>query len=61
MLWLATFYVIYHYGTLSQSLQCPIRVAELLCGERVISQMTLFNVKTAAQSYSKKEAIFCVC
>ena len=49
-----------HYGTLSQSLQYPIRVAELLCGEGVISQTTLFNVKTTAKSHSKKEAAFLV-
>ena len=47
-----------HYGTLSQSLHYPIRVAQLLCEERVISQTTLFNVKTTAQSHSEKEAIF---
>ena len=28
-----------HYGTLSQSLQYPICVAEMLCGERVISNV----------------------
>ena len=49
-----------HYGTLSQSLQYPIRVAELLCSERVISQTTLFNVKTTAQSRSEKEATYLV-
>ena len=50
----------YYYSTLAQSLQYPIRVAQLLHGERVISQTTLFNVKTAAQSHSEKEAIFLV-
>ena len=30
-----------HYGTLSRSLQYPIRVAQLLCGEGVVTQSTL--------------------
>ena len=29
------------YGTLAQSLQYPLKVAQLLCGERVISKTTL--------------------
>ena len=47
-----------HYGTLSQSLQYPIRVAEMLCGERVISNVTLSTVKTTAESWSEAEASF---
>ena len=47
-----------HYATLSQSLQYPVRVAQLLCGEGVISQTILFNVKTTVQSHSEKEGIF---
>ena len=47
-----------HYGTLSQSLDYPIKVAQLLCGERVISQTMLSDVKIRAQSPSEKEAIF---
>ena len=49
-----------YYGTLAQSLQYPIRVAQLLHGEGVISQTTLFNVKTTVKSHSEKEAIFLV-
>ena len=41
-----------HYGTVSQSLQCPVRVSQLLCEERVISDKTLSIVKSAAQSPS---------
>ena len=40
-----------HYGTLSQSLQYPIRVAQLLCGERVISKTTFSIMKSTAQSF----------
>ena len=47
-----------HYGTLSQCLKYPVRVAQLLCEEGVITQTTLFNVKTIVQSHSEKEAIF---
>ena len=43
-----------HYGTLSQSLQYPIRVAELLCGERFISETTLSFVKKATFSVRRK-------
>lgn len=48
-----------YYGRLAQSLH-PIRVARLLHGEGVISQATLFNVKTTMKSHSEKEAIFLV-
>ena len=47
-----------HYGTLSQSLQYPVRVAEMLCGERVISKVTLSTVKSTAKSHSEAEALF---
>ena len=47
-----------HYGTLSQSLQYPIRVAEMLCGEKVISKLTLSTVKSIAESQSEAEALF---
>ena len=46
-----------HYGTLSQSLQYPIRVAELLCGERVISETTLSVIKNKQRSQSEEKAI----
>ena len=46
-----------HYGTLSQSLQYSIRVAELLCGERVISETTLSVVKNKQRSQSEEKAI----
>ena len=47
-----------HYGILSQSLQYPIRVAEMLCGEKVISKITLSTVKSIAESQSEAEALF---
>ena len=47
-----------HYSTLSQSLKYPIRVAQLLYGERVISEAIFSNVKSIAQSHSEKEVIF---
>ena len=46
-----------HYGTLSQSLQHPISVAQLLNNERMISRSTLIIVKTTAESLSDQEAI----
>ena len=47
-----------HYGALSQSLQYPIRVAEMLFGERVISKATLSIIKNTAESHSEAEALF---
>ena len=44
-----------HYGTLSQFLQYPIRVAQLLYEEGVISKITLNVVK---QSLSEDAALF---
>ena len=46
-----------HYGTLCQSLQHPINVAQLLNNERMISRSTLIIVKTTAESLSDQEAI----
>ena len=47
-----------HYGTLSQSLQYPIRIAQLLYKEGVISMTRLYIVKSTAQSYSEEEAFY---
>ena len=47
-----------HYGTLSQSLQYPICIAQLLYEEQVISQRSLAIIKFAAQTFSKEESIF---
>ena len=49
-----------HYGTLSLSLQQPIRIAELLCGERVISETTLSIVKNRQCSQSEEKAMLVV-
>ena len=49
-----------HYGTLSLSLQHPIRIAELLCGERVISETTLSIVKNRQCSQSEEKAMLVV-
>ena len=46
-----------HYGNLSQTLQYPVRVAELLCGERVISETTLSVVKNKQRSQLEEKAI----
>ena len=45
-----------HYGTLSQYFHCPVSVAQLLHGEKIISQRAL----SAAQSSSEDEASFFV-
>ena len=47
-----------HYGTLSQSLRYPIRIAQLLHEEEVISQTRLTIVKFTAESFTGEEAIF---
>ena len=47
----------YHYGTLAQSLQYPLRVAQLLCGERVISKTTLAIMENEQWSQSEEKAI----
>ena len=46
-----------HYGTLSQSLQNPIGIAELLYVERVISETTLSFAKNKQHSQSEEKAI----
>ena len=46
-----------HYGTLSQSLQHPINVAQLLNKERMISRTTLNIIKSTAECMSDQEAI----
>ena len=46
-----------HYGTLAQSLQYPISVAQLLYEEGIISDMTLANVKSTAESPSREKAL----
>ena len=46
-----------HYGTLAQSLQYPLRVAQLLCGERVISKTTLAIMENEQWSQSEEKAI----
>ena len=38
-----------HYGIIAQSLHYPISVAQLLHGERLISELTLANIETCNQ------------
>ena len=47
-----------HYGTLSQSLQYPVRVAQLLYEEGVISKARFTIVKYTAKSQSTRKALF---
>ena len=47
-----------HYGTLSQSLQYPVRVAQYLYGEGVISKARFAIVKYTAKSLSTRKASF---
>ena len=47
-----------HYGTLSQSLQYPVRVAQYLYEEGVISKAIFFIVKYTAESHSTGKALF---
>ena len=47
-----------HYGTLSQSLQYPVRVAHDLYGEGVISNGILVTIKYIAQSPSAEKALY---
>ena len=47
----------YHYGTLAQSLQYPLRIAQLLCGERVISKTTLAIMENEQWSQSEEKAL----
>ena len=46
-----------HYGTLSLSLQYPIRVAQLLCGEGVVTQSTLSIMENEQWPQSEEKAI----
>ena len=46
-----------HYGTLSRSLQYPIRVAQLLCGEGVVTQSTLSIMENEQWPQSEEKAI----
>ena len=39
-----------HYGTLSQSLQCPIQIAQFLYGEKIISEAEVVSMETCNQS-----------
>ena len=47
-----------HYGTLSQSLRYPVRVARYLYGEGVITITRLEIIKYTAKSPSTRKAIF---
>ena len=47
-----------HYGTLSQSLQYPVRVAHYLYGEGVITKTRLAIMKYTAKSLSTSKALF---
>ena len=47
-----------HYGTLSQSLQYPVRVAHYLYGEGVITKTRLAIIKYTAKSLSTSKALF---
>ena len=47
-----------HYGTLSQSLRYPVRVAHYLYGEGVITKTRLEIIKHTAESLSTSKALF---
>ena len=47
-----------HYGTLSQSLRYPVRVAHYLYGEGVITKTRLAIMKYTAKSLSTSKALF---
>ena len=47
-----------HYGTLSQSLRYPVRVARYLYGEGVITKTRLAILKYTAKSLSTSKALF---
>ena len=47
-----------HYGTLSQSLRYPVRVAYYLYGEGVITKTKLAILKHTAKSLSTSKALF---
>ena len=46
-----------HYGTLSQSLQYPVRVSHYLYGEGVITKTRLAIIKYTAKSLSTNKAL----
>ena len=46
-----------HYGTLSQSLRYPVRVAHYLYGEGVITKTRLAIIKYTAKSLSTNKAL----
>ena len=47
-----------HYGTLSQSLRYPVRVAQYLYGEGVITKTRLAIIEYTAKSPSTRKALF---
>ena len=47
-----------HYGTLSQCLKYPVRVAQLLHDEGVISNEVLASIRDEARSKSEENALF---
>ena len=47
-----------HYGALSQCLQFPVRVAQYLYGEGVITKTRLAIMKSTAKSLSTNKALF---
>ena len=47
-----------HYGTLSQSLRYPVRVAQYLYGEGVITKTRLEIIEYTAKSPSTRKALF---
>ena len=46
-----------HYGTLSQSLQYSLKVAQLLCGERVITRPTLAIMESEQWPQSEEKTL----
>ena len=49
-----------HYGTLSQSLRYPVRVAHYLYGEGVITKTRLAIIKYTAKSLSTNKALLMI-
>ena len=47
-----------HYGTLSQSLQYPVRIAQYLFEEGVITKTSLKIIKSTAKSPSTRKVLF---
>ena len=47
----------YHYGSLSQSLYYTSYVAQMLCGEKVISEETLKAVEVIERSESERRTV----